>query len=274
VLTELGISGSEADVAKSLLTATTNKQIDDIYYIYMWNYCSGSLSQNGSSQNITYCSPRKAQFYFDPLTTWGLNNTVVQQALGSSFQKGINAYKTGAKWMFIAYVVAFWVTVGSIVVGFFAICSRLGSCATTVVSSAATLFTFAAALTSTILFSTLTGVLDAALKPYKIKLSIGSRMLAVDWLAVAFSVAATLFWTISICCCSGRSNREKNRGDKHSDYASNVAPFGSRGYQPLGEHQHSGSGAVAQNHEMQTFGHESAGPYKGRETAYEPLRHV
>jgi hypothetical protein len=256
------------------LTATTNKQIDDIYYIYMWNYCSGSLSQNGSSQNITYCSPRKAQFYFDPLTTWGLNNTVVQQALGSSFQKGINAYKTGAKWMFIAYVVAFWVTVGSIVVGFFAICSRLGSCATTVVASAATLFTFAAALTSTILFSTLTGVLDAALKPYKIKLSIGSRMLAVDWLAVAFSVAATLFWTISICCCSGRSSREKNRGNKHSDYASNVAPFGSRGYQPLGEHQHSGSGAVAQNHEMQTFGHDSAGPYKGRETAYEPFRHV
>jgi hypothetical protein len=135
VLAKLGIKGGETDVAKSLLTATTNKQIDDIYYIYMWNYCSGSLNKNGTGQNITFCSPRKAQFYFDPLTTWGLNNTVVQKALGNDFQKGINAYRTGAKWMFIAYVVAFWVTVGSIVVGLFAICSRLGSCVTTVVSS-------------------------------------------------------------------------------------------------------------------------------------------
>jgi hypothetical protein len=51
-------------------------------------------------------------------------------------------------------------------------------------------------------------------------------------------------------------------------------PFGNRGYQPLGDDgvQHPSMYGQQGNRgmEMQDFG---AGPYKGRDTAYEPFRH-
>jgi hypothetical protein len=97
-------------------------------------------------------------------------------------------------------------------------------------------------------------------------------MLSLDWLAFVFSLGATLFWTVSICCCSGKSSKPK--GEKSSK---GFKPFASRGasYQPLGEehgalhpgHTRGGSGV-----EMDNFGAAGSSPYKGRETAYEPFR--
>jgi hypothetical protein len=97
--------------------------------------------------------------------------------------------------------------------------------------------------------------------------------MAVDWLAVAFSIGASAFWLVSICCCSGRSSHNKDRHSKDAPAGQAFVPFGqNRGYQPLGEsgiqHPNPYGGA---GHEMQDFG--TAGPYKGRETAYEPFRH-
>ena len=39
-------------------------------------------------------------------------------------------------------------------------------------------------------------------------------MLSVVWLGVAFSVASTFFWLISICCCSGKSPHKKVQVEK------------------------------------------------------------
>jgi hypothetical protein len=139
------------------------------------------------------------------------------------------------------------------------------------------LFTVLSALTATILFSTLVGALDTLLKPYQINLTVGTKMLAIEWIAVAFSIAASMFWLVSICCCSGRSSGGK-RSSKGPEPG--FTPFANRGaaaYQPLGDsHQqqsnpyHNQFGAQGTNVEMQSFG--GAGPYKGRETAYEPFR--
>jgi hypothetical protein len=106
-------------------------------------------------------------------------------------------------------------------------------------------------------------------------------MLAVEWIAVAFSIGASMFWLVSICCCSGRSSGGK-RSSKGPEPG--FTPFTGRStsaYQPLGDshgdiHQqqgnpyHSQYGQQGSNVEMQPFG--GAGPYKGRETAYEPFR--
>jgi hypothetical protein len=91
-------------------------------------------------------------------------------------------------------------------------------------------------------------------------------MLSLDWIAFAFSLAATLFWTVSICCCSGKSSHKKS--EKH---ASAYSGFGGQKYERLGGgagHARGGS-----NVEMDNFGHAGSSPYKGRETAYEPFRH-
>jgi hypothetical protein len=119
-------------------------------------------------------------------------------------------------------------------------------------------------------------------------------MLAVDWLAVAFSLGASFFWLISICCCSPHSSRRKDRtAASNVPPQSNVAafaPFGNRGYQPIADpavgsvHQQTAYGGAAGygntvyggrgGVEMQDMGYTgAAGPYKGRDSAYEPFRH-
>jgi len=258
-----------------LLDAHKDKNLKDIYEVYMWNYCSGT-KDNGTSGGVKldFCSPRKAQFWFDPVEVWGLNGTGITNILPSEFNKGLSLYHKASTWMFVAYTLSFWVTAASIVVGLLAICSRWGSCATTIVSSAATLFTFLAALTSTIVFSTLTGAFNSVLKPYGIHLTVGTKMMSLDWLAFAFSLGATLFWTISICCCSGKSDKSHNNEKPSKGFK----PFASRGasYQPLGEEGHALAGGHARggSHvEMDNFGAAGSSPYKGRETAYEPFRH-
>ena len=40
---------------------------------------------------------------------------------------------------------------------------------------------------------------------FGIESTVGSKSLSLTWIGTAFAVAAGLFWTLSICCCSGRS---------------------------------------------------------------------
>jgi hypothetical protein len=67
------------------------------------------------------------------------------------------------------------------------------------------LFTIAASVTATVLFAVLTGTFDSALKQYGISGSMGQNIYVATYFAVLFSLAGTLFWLFSSCCCSGRS---------------------------------------------------------------------
>lgn len=156
------------------------------------------------------------------------------ELLGSSGKKALSAYRHVAKWMvrvhisfernqvltndisiqFIAYQVAFWTTLATIIIGLLAICSRWGSLLTWILSVISTFFTIASVLTSTVLFSILVKALNEVLDPYGVKLTLGHNALVAGWVGVAFSVGATFFWVFSICCCSGRSNphHKSNKG--------------------------------------------------------------
>jgi hypothetical protein len=71
---------------------------------------------------------------FDPIKEWGILGSTAQQFVPGDVTKALNAYDKGAMWLFISYAVAFWVTFASFIVGFFAICSRVGSCLTAIVA--------------------------------------------------------------------------------------------------------------------------------------------
>jgi hypothetical protein len=166
-------------------------------------------------ETITYCSPSKSNFWFDPFEVWGLKNTTFQQALGDDkLQNGLNAYKKATGWMVWAYGIALVLAAAEFIIGFFAIFSRWGSLVTTIVSTAQTIFIIAAAATSTTVYGVLTGVFETALEPIKIEPSMGTKMLSVVWLAVAFSLASGLFWLFSVCCCSGKSPHKKVQAEK------------------------------------------------------------
>jgi hypothetical protein len=205
---------------------------------------------------------------------WGLGgnaNDLVPKAL----RDGLNAYEKAAHWMFIAYSVALGITAAEIFVGIFAIFSRWGSCVTTLVSALSTLFTILAAATSTALSVIIVGALDTTLKPYGVRSSLGTRMLAVVWLAVAFSLAAGLFWSISTCCCSGKSGARRDGGIRRQGTIAEHLPYTHAGqrnhaYKSIGgeggdPYAHGGAGGMP----MGDMGHA-----RHHSAAYEPYRTV
>lgn len=233
--------------------------MDDLkpfYTVSLWNYCSGTFSDKNESR-VEDCGKPKAQFYFDPIKVWGLDDGPAKDAVPKALRDGINIYRVITKWMFIVYIAAFVATVLELIVGFFAILSRWGSFVTTIISGVSALFTLIAAGMATGIYATVTGVFNGALKPYGIKASLGRSMYSVTWMAVAFSCGAALFWLFSVCCCSGRNNdSRKGRVEKTPyTYEQVSGPFGSRGVSRPG----------GSNVPMQDMGATS--------NAYEPYRH-
>ena len=137
------------------------------------------------------------------------------------------------------------------------------------------------------------GTFNTVLKPYRIHATMGQRMLTVNWLAFAFSLGAGLFWLISTCCCSGRSNH-KDSGKHHNDRSGpgpaqhNQAPGGIGGwfnrggrgvtaekapytYERVGDPYFGGGAHAGDRVPLRDMGAPHAG--SGRENAYEPFRH-
>ena len=268
-----GILNETTDVAKKALNIT------DFYHISLWNYCSGDFGKNssgGTVDHVTYCSPHETEFWFDPVKVWGLNNTNIDKFFSKELRDGLNTYKTVAKWMSIAYIVALVTTIVEILVGFLALFSRLGSVATTIMSSISSFFVVAFALTATILYATLTGTFNHALTKYNIHGKLGHNIYVATWLAVVFSLASGLFWLFSSCCCSGRSDRIKGYGDGPSrrKFRDQQGPYQ---YERVESPLRGGLGYVAP---QRSPGYQAPSANHGmpldnvqRGTAYEPYRH-
>ncbi|KAL1966352.1 hypothetical protein VTN77DRAFT_4494 [Rasamsonia byssochlamydoides] len=263
-LVNLADQHSSQQLANALEQAEKDLDLQDFYDIGLWNYCSGNKTSNGDFQ-VTYCAPRQAEYWFNPVAVWKLNNTGVEDLLPDNLQKALNTYESVSKWMFIAYAVAFISTLVELVVGLTAICSRLGSLVTSLVSGVSLLFTVAASVTSTALFVVLTGTFNTALKQYGLHGSMGPRIYAVTWLAVAFSLGSSLFWLLSSCCCSARSPYHGDRRGRRVTaekapytYERVASPYmGATSPAPA---YHPGNNVPMQN--------------VRRDVAYEPFRHV
>jgi hypothetical protein len=116
----------------------------------------------------------------------------------------------------------------------------------------ATGFVLAANITSTALFVTLASVFNSSLKEYGVTAQIGSSAFAASWLSLALSLAGTVFWLFSSCCCSGRS--ETRRSSPKGNY----------------EKVDFGHGEIASHHGHNTV---PASTFADTNTAYEPYRH-
>lgn len=235
ILNKVDDAGDKLNINNDLLDALTgaasSKDLKDFYQVGLWSYCEGDKTDG--VEKITFCSSSKTQFWFDPLDVWGLKNTSVQNVLGEDLQKGLNTYRKVAGWMNWAFIIAVVLTAAEFIVGFFAIFSRWGSLVTTILSTASSVFSIAAAATATAVYGVLTGVFHTALEPYNIETSMGNKMLQVLWLGVAFSIASGLFWMLSVCCCSGKSGNKKMVVEKTPYTYERVSSpaFGQQGHQ-------------------------------------------
>ncbi|KAH7078790.1 SUR7/PalI family-domain-containing protein [Paraphoma chrysanthemicola] len=241
------------NLLQALQGAASSKELKDFYQVGLFSYCEGDKDDKTGKETITYCSSSKTNFWFDPFSVWELKDTSAQKVLGEDLQKGLNTYKKVSGWMIWAFGIALILSAAEFIIGFFAIFSRWGSLVTTIVSTAQTIFIIAAAGTATAVYAVLVGVFESVLKPYNIKASMGTKMLSVVWLAVAFGLASGLFWLFSVCCCSGKSAHKKVSVEKtpytYERVASPAFPAGG---------QHTGYVGGA--------GHGQTG------TAYEPFR--
>lgn len=268
-LTNLGSNTFEAALAQAL----AKNEIRDFYDIGLWGYCAGNKTSSGEYK-VDYCSKPKAEFAFDPVTVWGLNSSSsgasnVEDVLPSNLHKALDTYKTVSKWMFIAYMVAFGATAIELIFGLFAICSRLGSFVTSIISGVAFIFTLAASVTATAMFAVFTGTFDTALKQYHIHGSMGKNIYVATWIATAFALCGTMFWLFSSCCCAARSPYHGDRGSMRGRVMAEKTPYTyERVSSPyVGSNAPAGPAApYADQHNvpMQTF----------RQDAYEPFRHV
>lgn len=274
------------NVSDPVASSNVTVKVKDFYHVSLWNYCAGDLRADrdfnkydaSKSDDVTMCSKRDSQFWFDPVEVWGLTGTESDQLFSKQLRDGLKVYKSVAKWMVISWIVAIIATAVEIVVGFFALFSRWGSLATTIVSTVSSIFILSFALTATVMYSTLTGAFNHALKNYNIHGSLGHNMYVVTWVAVLCSWVAGLFWLFSSCCCSGRSDRikgykeagGKNRGSQavHTpyNYQRVESPFlGNSGNQQQPSQSYQSSPNPQLGVPMQSMG--------PRSTAYEPFRH-
>ncbi|KAF2007228.1 hypothetical protein P154DRAFT_517002 [Amniculicola lignicola CBS 123094] len=242
------------ELLKALKNSATAKDLKDFYKVGMWNYCEGETDDKGK-ETVTYCSPRKMYFWFNPINVWELKDTAAQKIFPDKLKDGLDIYQKVAKWMVSSYVIAICLTAAELVVGIFAIFSRWGSFVTTIVSTAQTIFILSAAATSTGLYGTLTGTFNTVLKPYKINASMSTKMLAVLWLGVAFSVASGFFWLVSTCCCSGKSSHKKVVVEKTPyTYERVASPYlgarpGDQQMHPMPAHGNTGSAYEPMRHQ-------------------------
>lgn len=58
-----------------------------------------------------------------------------------------------------------------------------------------------AAVGSTVIYVTMKAAIQAVLKDFGVEANLGPHMFATLWLAVSFSIMATLSWLIRLVCC-------------------------------------------------------------------------
>ncbi|KAJ0418672.1 SUR7/PalI family-domain-containing protein [Aspergillus carlsbadensis] len=209
-------SSSLGYLSTALHGATSDGQLKDFYSVGLWSYCEGEITEQGN-YDTTYCSSPHPNFWFNPIKVWRLNETSTTGSkdaeLPSHLAKSLRVYKKVSLWMSTGYIIAITVTAVELLLGILSICSRWGSCVTSLVSAVACLFTLAGAITATVIFSVLKGTFATTLKDLHITTTLGTRVLVASWTAVVFSLAGMLFWIITSCCCSGRPRNSSARDD-------------------------------------------------------------
>jgi len=262
-----GPSSSIEDYIQSRTNITAKVLgLADTYKVSLWNYC-GTYSDGKTNctkakfdwaSSATNVSDLEANAeYFTP----GANVTLPKEMKGA-----LKTFSVVTKWTEVVYIIAIILAAVELILGVFAICSRVGSCVTWIIAGLATTAVAIASIMATVESSIVVGALKTTANAYGVKAHLNTSFLATTWLAVAFSLAAGLFWSFSMCCCAAdhhKSNR-KSLGDHEK-----LIPTGQ--YQRVGEPH-------GQPYGQQRIGVFNTGgvpaPQRGHNGAYEPYSHT
>lgn len=235
--------------------------IDDFYYSYMWNYCSGDIEESDDQKtyDVKQCKSPMTHYAFD---IQKIANDHIESngeiRFPDSAVKAQKTLKVVYQFMVACYALAFAAGVITLFVGWFGLVSRWGSCVTTVFADTAFLFFFVASCCSTAISYTILATFNKAFEDFGVKATVGRRWMLTTWIGTAFAFAGALFWLMSTFCCSTRTSNimsEKNYKNvkvKSTPYTYErvASPYPGAAPSPVGEAMH----------------------YKGK--GREPMRHV
>ncbi|KAK3300867.1 SUR7/PalI family-domain-containing protein [Chaetomium fimeti] len=238
----------------------------DLYNIYdvnIWNYCYTTQNDTrectGGGFNWASTALNTTTDEFNSmLTAGGLNVTLPQEITDA-----VRAFGTVSKWTQVVFIIAYVALGIELFFGLFANCSRAFSCVTWLVATLATIATGAAAGLATATAVIVVGAMEASATMYGVQAELNTRFLAAVWIAVAFAIAAGLFWMFTICCCKPDHSSRRSRSSRGGDEAEKFIPSGP-GYQRLSEPGGYQGGGYAQQYPRQS---QAAG-------AYEPYSHA
>ncbi|RDW82606.1 SUR7 protein-like protein [Coleophoma cylindrospora] len=234
LLESMARAATSGSSASSINITASDLGLADSYRVTLWNYCSVT------GTNVTCTKPAfnwaATALNTSSISSLASSTTGLTVTLPTEVTTALKTFTTVEKWTEVVYIIAIVATAVELVLGFFAMCSRVGSCCTFLLSGFSTVAIIAASIMATILSSTVVGAVDTAAKAYGVHSSLNTQFLATTWLAVAFSLASGLFWMFTICCCaSDHSSRKSAKPwgrDRNHEDAEKMIPVGA--YQRVG----------------------------------------
>lgn len=252
------------------LGATINAKslgLADYYRVSLWGYCSWTDgTRKCTDAKFDWASKEFNSSSYKTITS--AEGTTV--TLPSEITTALKTFGHVSKWTQVVYIIAILSAAVELVFGIFAICSRIGSCCTSIICAIATTAIIGASILATVQASVVVGAVKASAKIYGVEGSISTKYLGFTWAAAAFSLGAGLFWLFTTCCCGSDSKSSKGksgwgkRSSKHND-SEKLIPGTARGYQRVGD-DHSTSYAPQSGLPMHNV-------QPQRANAYEPYSH-
>lgn len=215
-----------------------NLGLADYYRVSLWGYCSWTDGvRTCTKAKFDWAAKEFNQSSYDQIKS----DTGASVKLPDELRGSLKTFGHVSKWTQVVYIVALVSAAIELVFGIFAICSRIGSCCTSIICAIATTAIIAASIMATAQASVVVGAVKTSAEAYNVQGSLSTKFLGFTWAAVAFSLAAGLFWLFTTCCCGSDSKSSKgkagwgNRSSRHSD-GEKLIPGTTRGYERVGDH--------------------------------------
>ncbi|RKF55595.1 putative integral membrane protein [Golovinomyces cichoracearum] len=197
-----GLSG-ENFTAKTLGLA-------DKYKVYLWNYCRiVGAESNCTDAKLNWAAEALDSKIIEQNTLASVGTNI---ALPEEMKAALKSFVFVSKLTQLLYISALVSGGTEFIFGIFAIFSRAGSCLTLLVSGIATLTILISSIVATVQTTVVTAALKGTAKAFGVESKINVQFLATTYLAVAFSVGAGVFWSLTSCCCAAGSSRSRNSG--------------------------------------------------------------
>ncbi|KAL3468680.1 actin cortical patch SUR7/pH-response regulator pali [Aspergillus californicus] len=169
--------------------------LPEYYAVGLWSYCEGKRGVQGFSN----CTGPSASFSFDLDHLLSSRLGQANGVLADWTQPVLKGYRRVSHWIVAAYMMAFIAAFIAVVTGLVGF--PLAKLVAIISSAVSSLLIIGASVTVTIMYQLLTRGINSTLEQAGISASLGPRVLATSWLAVAFSVGSSLFWIVERCCC-------------------------------------------------------------------------